>query len=206
VHCIFKSRRSFSIRTTILLLLFGVALLSAQSPVFDKKTQATEIRCTIEVDNGAWKRDSPTAITGTIENLFDGSLDIAATPTLYLSRTAFSREDRYWAPVDLLKDRPLSLDKRPIGSNGVGVAIRPIAKRLTFKKKGDSIHFHIDAQHVLWARTISSVWPSMKFFGVVEPGTYDLRLVLESQRGESESNRVKVVVSGEPKQAALPVK
>ena len=68
-----NSRRPFSIRTTlILLLLFRVALLNAQSPVYDKKTQATEIRCTIEVDSGEWKRDSPSVVTGTIENLFDG--------------------------------------------------------------------------------------------------------------------------------------
>lgn len=199
-----STRRSFSIRITVVLLLFRVALLNAQSRVFDKKTQAAEIRCTIEVDSREWKRDRPTAITGTIENLFDGPLDIAATPTLYLS--AFSPEDRYWAPVDVLKDRPLSLDKRPVGLTSEGVMIRPLALHLTFKKKGDSIHFRIDAQHILWARTISALWPSMHIFAVVEPGTYEVRLVLESQRGESESNRVKVVVSNEPKQATAPLK
>lgn len=200
-----STRRSFSIRiTVVLLLLFRVALLNAQSRVFDKKTQTAEIRCTIEVDSREWSRDRPTAITGTIENLFDGPLDIATTPTLYLS--AFSPDDRYWAPVDVLKDRPLSLDKRPVGATSEGVMIRPLALHLTFKKKGDSIHFRIDAQHLLWARTISALWPSMHIFTVVEPGTYEVRLVLESQRGESESNRVKVVVSNEPKQTTAPLK
>jgi hypothetical protein len=99
----------------------------------------------------------------------------------------------------VLKDRPLSLDKRPIGSKGEGVAIRPNALRLTFKQKGDSIPFRIDPQHILWDRTISSVWPSMKLFGVAEPGTYDVRLVVESEHGKSESNRVKIVISDEKK-------
>jgi len=200
VSCISNSRRLFSIRaTSILLLLYQVALLDAQTRVLEKKSQNPDIRITIEVDNREWKREGTASITGTIENLFDGPLEVAVTPTLYLSRPAFPRDDTYWAPVDVLKDRPLSLDKRPIGSKGEGVAIRPNALRLTFKQKGDSIPFRIDPQHILWDRTISSVWPSMKLFGVVEPGTYDVRLVVESERGKSESNRVKIVISGEKK-------
>jgi hypothetical protein len=188
------------------MLLFQVALLNPQTRVFEKKSQNADIRCTIEVESREWKRDGQTAITGTIENLVDGPLDIPVAPTLYLSSPALSSEDSYWAPVDLLKDCPLSLDKRSMGPNGGGVAIRQNALHLTFKKKGDSIHFRIDAQHILWDRTISSLWPSMKLFGVVRPGTYDVRVVLESRRGESESNRVKIIVSSEPKQAALPLK
>lgn len=199
MSCIFNSRRLFSIRATwVLPLLLQVVVLNAQTRVFEKKSPNSDIRCTIEVESRKWKRDGPATVIGTIENLFDGPLDVGVTPTLYLSYPAFPPEDRYWAPVDVLKDRPLSLDKRPIGSKGEGVTIRPNALKLTFKTKGDSVHFRIDAQHILWDRTISSLWPSMKLFGVVEPGTYDVRLVLESERGESESNRVKVVVSTEP--------
>jgi hypothetical protein len=200
VSCMFSSRRLFSIHAMwVLPLLLQVAVLNAQTRVSEKKSQNPAIRCTIEVDSREWTSDGPAVVIGTIENRFDGPLDIGVAPTLYLSHPTFPREDRYWAPVDVLKDRPLSLDKRPIGSKGKGVAIRQNALRLTFKKKGDSVHFRIDAQHILWDRTISALWPSMKLFGVVEPGTYDVRLDLESERGESKSNRVKVVVSAEPK-------
>jgi hypothetical protein len=192
----FNSRPLFSISAVwVLPLLLQVAALNAQTRVVENKSQDPDIRCTIEVDRRDWKRDEPAAVIGTIENLFDGSI----MPTLYLSRPAFPREDTYWAPVDVLSDRPLSLDERPFGSKSEAVAIRPKAPRLTFKKKGDSIHFRIDAQHILWDRTISSVWPSIKLFGIVEPGTYDVRLVLESERGECESDRVRVVVSAETK-------
>jgi hypothetical protein len=83
--------------------------------------------------------------------------------------------------------------------------MRPNPLNLTFKKKGDSIHFRINAQDIPWDRTITSLWSSMRFFGGVGSGIYEVRLVLESQRGGSKSNRVKVVVSSDPKQAALPL-
>lgn len=194
-----NSRWLFTIGATLVLLLpFQVAPLNSQTPVVEKKSPNPDIRCSIEVDNREWKREGTALITGTIENLLDGPLEVAVTPTLYLSRPSFPREDLFWAPVDVLQDRPLSLDKRAIGLKSEGVAIRPNTLPLSFKK-GDSIHFRLDANHILWARTISSVWPSMNLFAVVKPGTYDVRLVLESERGESSSNPVKVVVASEPK-------
>jgi hypothetical protein len=90
VSCISNSRRLFSIRaTSMLLLLCQVTLLDAQTRVLEKKSQNPDIRITIEVDNREWKREGTASITGTIENLFDGPLEVAVTPTLYLSRPHF---------------------------------------------------------------------------------------------------------------------
>lgn len=165
----------------------------------DRKDQ--KILCTIEIENREWKRNAPAAITGTIENVSQGPLDAIVTPTLYLAPTGwFQGGDKYWAPVDVLKDRPLSVHTSPKGG------ITKNALHLTFKKRGASIHFRIDAENLLWDRTISSIWPSREFFGVVEPDTYAVRLVLESKRSESQSNRVTVVVSSDSKQTIFPPK
>jgi hypothetical protein len=176
-------------------LILAMSTAMAQEDGTDQK-----IRCTIEVDSREWKRNAPAAITGTIENISDGPLDAFVTPTLYLAARGFGGGDKYWAPVDVLKDRPLTVHTIPIH------AITQNPLHLTFKKRGASIHFRIDAQHLLWDRTISPIWPSKKFFGVVEPDTYAVRLVLESKRSESQSNRVTVVVSSDSKQAVFPAK
>jgi hypothetical protein len=74
------------------------------------------------------------------------------------------------------------------------LAIKTLPIKLVFNSKSQSIDFHIDARHVLWDREISSVWPSRELFAAVDPGAYDVRLVLETETGDSESARVTVQV------------
>jgi len=89
----------------------------------------------------------------------------------------------YWAPVDLFWDGPLAVDERPMDQKGEVVAIKALPVKLTFNNKGESIDFRFDARHVLRDREISSVWPWRALFAAVEPGSYDLRLVLETTSG-----------------------
>lgn len=185
----FASRIGFYVHAGLALLLVSHAAgLSAQTRVLEKKAVNPNIRCTIRSESRNWNPAVPAVITGTIENLSDGPLDIAVEPTLYLSPYPpyphTLQQDEYWAPVDVLNDSPLRLDERPI--------------QLKFKNKGDSIDFRIDAQHVLWDRVISSVWPSRRLFATVQPGAYEVRLVLESESGESKSNRQRIAISKQP--------
>src|SRR5207245_2574349 len=62
---------------------------------------------------------------------------------------------------------------------------------------GDSIHFRIDVQHLLWARQISSVWPSSAFFSTLKSGDYDLQLVLETDKGRVETPNVNISIDVE---------
>jgi hypothetical protein len=77
---------------------------------------------------------------------------------------------------------------------GEVLAIKALPIKLVFTSKAQSIDFNIDARHVLWDREISSVWPSRELFAAVDPGAYDLRLVLETDTGDSESAKVRVQV------------
>ena len=182
-----------------LLLVSHAAGLSAQTRVPEMKAVNPNIRCTIRSESHNWNPAVPAVVTGTIENLSDGPLNIAVGPTLYLSPyPPTAQQDAYWAPVDVLNDSPLRLDKRPIGAKGKAEAIKPRLLQLKFKNKGDSIDFRIDAQHVLWDRVISSVWPSRRLFTVVQPGAYEVRLVLGSENGESKSNRERIAISKPP--------
>lgn len=77
---------------------------------------------------------------------------------------------------------------------GEVLAIKALPIKLVFNSKAQSIDFSIDARQVLWAREISSVWPSQELFAAVDPGAYDLRLVLETDTGDSESGKATVQI------------
>ena len=167
----------------------------AQIKVKERREINRNIRCAIQVQDREWTPAAPAIVRGKVENLTEGFLEIHVQPILYLSsKTSSAERDKYWAPVDLFQDDPLPTDKRPMDQKGEVVAIKALPITLTFNKKGESIDFRIDARHVLWEREISSVWPSRELFAAVEPGSYDLRLVLETKSGDSESANVAVVV------------
>jgi hypothetical protein len=176
-------------------LILDVHLVGrAQTRVEEHRKINHNIRCTIQVQDREWTPVGPAVVRGKVENLTEGSLETYVQPILYLSsKTSSAERDKYWAPVDLFRDGPL-LDKRPLGQKGEGIAIKATPIKLTFKNSGEAIDFRIDARHVLWGREISSVWPSRDLFAAVEPGSYDLRLVLETKSGDSESANVAVVV------------
>jgi hypothetical protein len=52
----------------------------------------------------------------------------------------------------------------------------------------------IDAQRLLWAKEISSIWPSATFFSTVKTGDYDLQLVLETDKGRVETAKLNIHV------------
>jgi len=177
-------------------LILAVQLLgTAQTRVEEHREINHNIRSTIQVQDRRWTPAAPAIVRGKVENLIEGSLEIQVQPILYLSsKTSSAERDKYWAPVDLFQDGPLPIDKRPMDKEGEVVAIKALPIEFAFSKKGESIDFSIDARHVLWDREISSVWPSRELFTAVEPGSYDLRLVLETNSGDSQSANLAVVV------------
>jgi hypothetical protein len=153
------------------------------------------IRCLIQTERPQWNRNTETIVSGTIENLTDGPLQLEVEPALYLTlRTSSELGDGFWAPLDLLHDTSLGTNKRPVSGDGKVISIESRPILLEFKTKGDAIHFRIDAQHLLWAREISSVWPSSAFFSTVKSGDYDLQLVLETRNGRVETPRVNLSI------------
>src|SRR5712671_6739091 len=143
----------------------------AQTKVEERREINHNIRCTIQVQDQEWTPAAPAIVRGKVENLTEGSLEIHVQPILYLSsKTSGAERDKYWAPVDLLRDGPLPIDRRPMDQKGDVVSIKALPIILTFKNKGESIDFRIDARHILWEREISSVWPSRELFAAVELG------------------------------------
>jgi hypothetical protein len=186
---------------TCFLLAYGTSGLSGQTRVEEIHKFNHDIRCAIKAEHRHWNRNTETIISGTIENLADGPLQLDADPAFYLSSKISSEMgDKFWAPVDVLHDRPVGTNKQDVG--GVGVSIEPRPIHLQFKNKADKIDFRIDAQHLLWAREISSVWPSSALFSTVKSGDYDLQLVMETKNGRVESPKVKISIdaSKPPKQ------
>jgi hypothetical protein len=83
-----------------------------------RKTNNT-IRCTIQVPSPVRSPTTPAIARGKVENLSEGALEVRVVPVLYLlSKTSSAERDKYWAPVDLLRDGPLDLDKQAIGPKG----------------------------------------------------------------------------------------
>jgi hypothetical protein len=180
--------------TSCFLLAYNSGGLSGQTGVEEKHKFNRDIQCLIQTERRQWNRQSEAIISGTIENLADGPLELDVDPALYLSsRTSGRMGDKFWAPVDLLHDSPVGTDKNhDVG--GVGVSIEPRPIRLQFRKSGDKVDFRIDAQHLLWAKEISSVWPSSALFSAVKSDHYDLQLVLETDNGRVESPKVRVSI------------
>jgi hypothetical protein len=134
-------------------------------------------------------------VLGKIENLTAGPLNVEVVPILYLSsKTSSDPSDRFWAPVDLLHDGPLTTERRPLGAKGRAVAIKPRPIRLQFKSKGEIFSFRIEAGNALWAKEISSVWPSLNLFSAVKSGAYELQMVLETDDGIAKSKEVAIQI------------
>jgi hypothetical protein len=187
-----RMKRSF---LNLLVLLVAAVAASAQSSNAKQSEHNSAIGCTIQVPDAVWSPTKPAIVRGKVENLTERALEVRVQPILYLwSKTSSAERDRYWAPVDLLRDGPLGLDKQPMDRKGDVVAIKPLPIKLVFSSKGQSIDFSIDARHVLWDREVSSVWPSRELFAAVDPGGYDLRLVLETDAGDSESAKLTVQI------------
>jgi hypothetical protein len=177
------------------LLACGSTASIAQTQVEEKYELNHDIRCIIQTELPQWNLTTPAVVSGTIENLTDGPLEVEVDPELNLSsRTSSEMRDRFWAPVDLFHDRPQDTDRRALDAGGkaIGINTRPIL--LQFKNKGDKIDFRVDAQHLLWAREISSVWPDSALFSTVNSDDYDLQLVLETGTGRVESPKVKISI------------
>jgi hypothetical protein len=180
---------------TCLLIACGAVGLPAQIAVKEKHKVNNDVRCVIRTEQRQWNRNGETVVSGTIENLTDGPLDLDVDSTFYLSsRTSSEMGDRYWAPADLLHGRPVSMKKHPITADKKVEGIEPVPIHLRFSSKGDKIDFRIDAQHLLWAKEISSVWPSSAFFSTVKSDVYDLQLVLETRSGLAESPKVTISI------------
>jgi hypothetical protein len=188
----FLSRFHLCLGVTCLFLVYASGGLSCQTKVEEKHIFNHDVRCVIQTERRQWNRNTETIISGTMENLTDGPLELEVDPAFYLSsRTSSEMGDKFWAPVDLLHDSPIGTDKR---NDGVGVNIQPRPIRLRFKNKDDKIDFRIDAQHLLWAKEVSSVWPSSALFSTVKSDDYDLQLVLETNNGRVESPKVKILI------------
>lgn len=131
----------------VTLILVARVVGMAQPRVEEHRRINHNIRCTVEVQDREWIPAAPAIVSGKIENLSEGPLEIQVQPILYLSsETSTAERGKYWAPVDLLRDGPLLVDKRPMDQKGDVIAIKPVPIKLTFSKRNESIDFRIDAQ------------------------------------------------------------
>jgi hypothetical protein len=190
----FQSYSRFALTLTFASL---PAMTTAQTKVEQQNPPSRVIRCVIDTERRDWKSNEPAIVTGQIESLFDGPVEVKIVPVLYLSSaTSDALRAKYWSPVDVLHDTALSTDRQVIGpkAKAKAISIESVPILLQFKKKGDSIKFKFDARHTLWARQISSVWPSESLFSVIESGAYNLQLVLEADEGNSESQKLRIQI------------
>ncbi|MGB8493414.1 MAG: hypothetical protein WCE53_03335 [Candidatus Acidiferrum sp.] len=178
-----------------LLLACSAAGSVAQIKFGEEQKINHDVRCVIQAERRQWNRSADAVVSGTIENLTDGPLEIKVYPVFYLSsKTSNELGDRYWAPADLLHDTPLGMNKQAIGAGGKAVTVEPQPIFLRFEKKGDRIDFRIDARHLLWAKEIWSGWPSSALFSTVKTDDYALQLELGTEHGKVKSSEIDVSI------------
>ena len=190
-------------RIALSLTLASLPLMAtAQTKVEQQNTPNRVIRCVINTERRDWKPNEPAIVTGQIESLIDGPVEVKVVPVLYLSSaTSDALRATYWSPIDVLHDTALSTDRQVIdpkaNAKAKAISIESSPILLQFKKKGDSINFKFDARHTLWARQVSSVSPSESLFSVIESGDYNLQLVLETDESNSESQKLRIQIDSQ---------
>jgi hypothetical protein len=179
----------------VLLVILNPQSSNAQVQVDETEKSTHSISCDIQTEGREWNRTAGATVLGKIENLTGGPLNVEVIPILYLSsKTSNEPSDRFWAPVDLFHDGPLATERRPLDAKGRAEAIRPRPIRLQFKSKGEIFNFRIEAGNALWAREISSVWPSLNLFSAVKSGVYELQMVLGTYDGIAKSKEVAIQI------------
>jgi hypothetical protein len=148
------SFKAMSARWLRLSCLYAVTFMLAAQATAQVRIDAPrktnhDIHCSIQVDP-VWRPTAPVLLRGKIENLTFGPLVVNVIPILYLSsKTSKAERDKYWGPVDLLRDVPLGLDKKPMDQKGEVLAIKALPINLVFASTVQSINFSIDVRHVL---------------------------------------------------------
>jgi hypothetical protein len=169
--------------TIFLALIMADAVVGDPAPQpwhFYKQPLSHEVRCFLSVDAAVWKRNGPAMVHIQLENLTDKDLDLAITPSLYLTN---AEEDTYWSPVDFLRNRAFDIQRKQA----------PLKMHLD---KQSSSYFKVDAANTKWAKEISCCWPSQSL-GTVPPSRYSLRLELSDTAGNLvRSNEVTVLLEG----------
>jgi hypothetical protein len=163
------------------------------------KRSNKSIRCVIYTERRDWDPANAAIVYGTIENLFDGPIEVTYWPALYLSASGtgpeshWAAQGRFVALVDLFPGDHFSA-KSNVVENQAG---RDHALRLKFKQKGDKVDFQkIDVRKLIWSNELASAGPYLKLFAVVPPGSYDLKLQLENAAESCESAKIRVTISG----------
>ena len=169
--------------TIFLALIMADAVVGDPAPQqwhFYKQPLSHEVRCFLSVDAAVWKHNGPAMVHMRLENPTDKDLDLAITPSLYLTN---AEEDTYWSPVDILRNRAFDIQRKQA----------PLKMHLD---KQSSSYFKVDAANTKWAKEISCCWPSQSL-GTVPPSRYSLRLELSDTAGNLvRSNEVTVLLEG----------
>lgn len=80
----------------VTLILVASVVGMAQTRVEEHRRINHNIRCTVEVQDREWIPAAPAIVSGKIENLSEGPLEIQVQPILYLSsKTSTAERDKY---------------------------------------------------------------------------------------------------------------
>ena len=129
----------------------------------------SNVRCGVEIGDSAWIEGKPGIVHAVIENVSKETLYLDVVPFFILeNRDAGDGDDKagkeeYWCPIDLTRIAARAINSEP--------------DRLTLEGE-ETKRFDIDFASLRCGRTISAVWPDQEFFSVVQPGEYNVRLIL----------------------------
>jgi hypothetical protein len=159
----------------------GYMNVASGGAVADEKGAADipSMKCTVRTRDVSW-RATDVAATVIVEFEAAGASELSVTPSLHLialpKRTGPSQKE-YWAPFALATGASTNVTQKLTPSSGEKVSVRVIPGRL------------------LWARTVSSVWPSKSFRSAVPPGRYALQAQVEVNSARTVySNEVAITV------------
>src|SRR5262245_40909858 len=145
-----------------------------------QEQRSSVIDCTIQTSQLNWRHNEEATVS--VQIRVQGVSEITALPSLLLTtvqKTSEPIQGAYWAPFDITTG---SSTKKSQKMQSTGET-NPRSLRLV-------------PSRLLWARTISSVWPSQTLTKTVPPGKYRLQVQFELEAGKTvSSNELEISIT-----------
>jgi hypothetical protein len=142
--------------------------------------QGPKIKCRISTSDANWRSEN-TGATVAVDIQFQGATELSVMPSLHmiaLPKKHGLNQNEYWAPFAI-----------PSGAS------TKMTQKLSPARETSTRSVRLVPGQLLWAPTMSSVWPAEEFAKTVPQGEYNLQVQLEIKGGKTiSSNEVTITV------------
>ena len=195
----------------LILVLLGCLFLALPSNATSQSSrqliEASQIKCSITVDDSHWSKPKPAHVVTKLENIADKDVSFWAAYDFYLTNMASENSspigrvgDGYWSPAGMInKDGQLELIPNDLNKS---ILIKRTRRSTTSRFPNEEIHLRkgevklikVDLTQFLWEDRLHSVWPNKHLFNLMPAGKYHLEFEINIKEKKVASNQIEVQI------------